>query len=414
MFYRKDAGVALAVLSLLASAGFAMAETKVETPKLSLESSVLNLEDAAPKGLLMQGLEKVGVTETYGINLYGWVQAGYTYNVRNHDVPAGQQKVYPGTFNHEAKNNIMLNQVSLIAERLVDTSGDKFDIGGKVWVLYGTDANVINATGMEIYRGMDAYSPQYQFEFVEAYVDIAPGIEGLTIRAGKFATPVGYEYINPTINAFYSHTWLYSLQPFTHVGAHAIYTVNEQWTVAGGVIRGWDDALEDKNDVISGWAQVAYTPNKQWSYYLTAMVGPENAGDNDHYRTTLNPIVVYKATDALSFGFEGMYVYDGGINGGGYGDIYGGAGYVGYVINEMFTANARAEATHTYTNGNNITYYSLTLGVTITPLPKDPIGSNLKLRPEVRYDFSTDNVFLTESQAFQDQWTIGGDVIFTF
>ena len=47
---------------------------------------------------------------------------------------------------------------------------------------------------------------------------------------------------------------------------------------------------------------------------LNYTVGPENAGDNSHYRTALNPIFAWQVTDAFKVAVEGYYVYDGGLN----------------------------------------------------------------------------------------------------
>ena len=61
-----------------------------------------------------------------------------------------------------------------------------------------------------------------------------------------------------------------------------------------------------------------------------------------------------------------------------------------------------------------INVYSTTVGVTIKPLPKDPIGKNLSIRPEVRYDFSEDEIFSAGNDSFKDQLTFGADIIFKF
>src|SRR5262249_6316108 len=118
-----------------------------------------------------------------------------------------------------------------------------------------------------------------------------------------------------------------------------------------------------------------------------------------------------------------------------YGDVWGLAIYASYKINDMFTVNGRVEKYHAYSDGlgaqgdssdgipgfndanghvPTINVYEATLGVTITPMPKDPWLKGLMIRPEIRYDWSEDHLLPTNSHNFRDQLTFGADVIFQF
>lgn len=431
MLTRKGVTLAL-VAAVAASASVALAEA----PTLTLADAT-----AAPRAPLMAGLDRLGAASTldkYGLNIYGWVEAGYSYNhrrqTRESSVTGDAPKVWPGVFNHEAGDTMMLNQVVLRFERTVDTK--KFDVGGMIEIMYGQDAAGIHASGLG-YNGDDPsqsssekggagdrYHPNYQFDIVQAYVDVAPGVPGLKIRAGKFVTLLGYEYINPNQNAFYSHSYLFSSIPFTHVGVVAFYDINDQWHVAGGITRGWDIATEDNNKcAVDGIFRIGYTPNKAWSFYLNGTVGPEKIGDSSHYRIAIDPVVTWAVTDRLSLGAEGLYVYDGGLQGyapegfsHAYGDIWGVALYASYKINEYCTLNGRAEKAHFYVSESAINFYEFTIGTTITPFPKDPWGSGLKIRPEARYDMTdkAGGAIPGNNGPHRDQWTFAVDVIYAF
>ena len=56
--------------------------------------------------------------------------------------------------------------------------------------------------------------------------------------------------------------------------------------------------------------------------------------------------------------------------------------------------------------------FEVTLGVTIVPMPNDEIGRNLKIRPEIRYDWSTEDFF--DGLTKDNQFTAAVDVIFNF
>lgn len=431
MFTRKYAAVATAVCSLLVSAGFAKADAK---SNLTLDPQVVSLDDAAPQGLTMQGLRQIGVGQTLdnlGINIYGFIEGGYTYNLRHH---GGEGNTVPGPFAGNKGNHIQLDQLDLAVERLVDAK--KFDVGGKLEVLYGTDGAFIHSNGLAW-----GQTDLYQVDLTQAYIDInLPVMGGLKVRGGKFVTLASVETINPTTNAFYSHSYIFNAVNFAETGLIGFLTINDQLSVAGGISRGWDQCLQDNNGAIDGIGQVTYNVNKDIAITTNFSFGPEDNDDTSHYRTMINPTLNWKVNSALTLGADTLFVYDGARNESitgtvpAYGDNYGVALYAGYVVNDYLTANVRGEWFYDYTGQytsalanqsltflNNTSFpnsnlYELTLGVTITPMPKDNIGKNLSLRPEVRYDCSEDRLYEVGNQgrAFRDQWTVAMDVIFKF
>ena len=455
MYYRKDA-VFMAVAGLLASSGFAMADATPKT-SLSLDPTVLRADDASSEGLLMMGLGKAGAAQAIKdakLNIYGWVETGYTFNHRHAGSGRNAPVITPGPFNHEYGNHFMLNQLVLRVEKQIDPK--KFEIGGMVELMYGSDAARIHATGLG-YNGSDATDdngtisgpvddlavanlhPIWQFDVPQAYVDIGvPVGNGLRLRVGKFVTLLGYETIDPRTNPFYSHSYLFNAVPFTQLGVMGDYKVNDNLEVQLGVTRGWDIALEDNNGcAIDVLGQVAYKFNDQINAVVNFSVGPENGAypaegkhDSGHYRVAIDPIVYWQVTKALKVGVEGLYIYDGGINGNGtddthhYGDVWGAAGYVGYTVNDMLTINGRLEKAHVNlasfggtSQDSDINLYEITLGVTVTPLPKDPYLKGLSIRPEIRYDFTDAGrgAFTANGgTSYKDQLTFAADVIFAF
>lgn len=461
MFHRKDA-VYLAVAGLLVSSGLAKAADAPST-KLSLDPTVLTADDAAapaPRAPLMDLLDKAGAAkplDSIGLNIYGWIESGYTYNHRHHGssgTSGSSSAIVPGPFNHEVGNHYMLDQVDLRFERDVDTS--KFDVGGMVEVQYGTDAKLIHSSGLN-FGGTDPstdnnppdavndkYQANYEFDLTQAFVDVnLPVGNGLTIRVGKFVTLLGYESIDPLLNPFYSHSYIFNALPFTQTGVLGMYKVNDQFSVKAGITRGWDQSLEDSGPAggtcaIDGLGQFIWTPNKQLTAQLTWGVGPEDFGDTSHYRVVADPNITYQVTDAFSVGFEGLYIYDGGLNGNGgsvvpptithaYGDVWGGDLYLTYVVNKYFTLNSRFEKYHTSTDndgavsapsGGSLSIYSITLGTTITPMPDNDWGKNVLIRPEIRYDFSDSSAnppfAVPGGNNQKDQLTFAADVIVKF
>jgi hypothetical protein len=432
----------MAVAGLLACSGAAFADASPKT-SLSLDPSVIKADDSSSDALLMMGLDKAGLAKPLKdakINIYGWLETGYTYNHR-HDNAGNNPVIVPGPFNHEFGNHYMINQLDLRFERQVDPT--KWDVGGMVEVMYGSDAGRIHATGLG-YNGSDPTDdntpsdslavanlhPILQFDIPQAYIDVGvPVGNGLKVRVGKFVTLLGYETIDPRGNPFYSHSYLFNAVNFTNVGVMTDYKVNDNLEIQTGITRGWDIALEDNNEcAIDVLGQVAYKFNDSLNLLFNYNVGPENKGDTGHYRVVLDPVVYWQVTKALKAGVEAMYIYDGGINGSPgdthhYGDVWGAAAYLGYTVNDMLTVNARLEKVHVdigsfggMSFSNPTSLYEITLGVTVVPMPKDPYLKGLSIRPEIRYDFtdSSAGAFNAHSTTYKDQLTFAADVIMTF
>ena len=102
---------------------------------------------------------------------------------------------------------------------------------------------------------------------------------------------------------------------------------------------------------------------------------------------------------------------------GGTAQWYGIAGYLALTLNEYLTTNLRGEyygdsRGFTLGTGKRENLFEVTLNLNIKPFAGDPIGQNLMIRPEVRYDGSTDPFFKNGSS--RGQFTFGVDAYFTF
>ncbi len=270
----SEKAILMSIAGLLAAASCAWGDSLPKTT-LSLDPSAITAtadDDAAPsQGLLMMGLDKVGVgkpLEDAKINIYGWLETGYTFNNRHSSQSSGTV-IIPGPFNHEFGNHYMINQFDLRFERQVAT--DKFDIGGMIELMYGSDAARIHSTGLG-YDGSDPTDdnspvdnlahdnlhPILQFDIPQAYLNInLPIGSGLQLMIGKWVALLGYETIDPTANPFYSHSYLFSDVPGTQTGIIGSYQVNEALGLKFGFSRGWDIALEDNNSAIDVLGQVS-------------------------------------------------------------------------------------------------------------------------------------------------------------
>jgi hypothetical protein len=384
---------------------------------------------ATPKPL-MSVLDKAGIAKPLndaGINIYGFVEGGYTYSA---SAPPGN--VITGRVFDTKHERIVLDQLDLTIERVIDygaaAKAGKFDIGGRFEALYGWDAGLIHSSGLYdnpatlgVSKGYysSRTQPENQFDINQAYLDVAvPLGTGLRVRAGKFVTPLGAEVINPTGNALYSHSYLFGFAiPFTQTGIIGEYKLNDDWLIDAGITRGWNQSIRDNNGSPDFLGTVTWTPQesdalKKWTVAVSLSEGPQGTHDNHDWWTVIDIVATYLATDKVTLKLNADY-----------GDAphsgqwYGIAGYASYVLNPVVTLNARAEW---YSDQNGFTLglvgannvYEATAGVAITPFPNSDIGKNLVIRPEVRVDYSDKRFYDGATDHYQ--FTAALDAYFVF
>src|ERR1035437_2253781 len=386
---------------------------------------------APPSGLLMTALGKAGLDEPLnkaGINIYGYVEGGYMYDVTaqgNHDGPT-----FIG-FN-SFKNTPILDKVSLNVERTVDPTKKKFDVGFRVEGIYGADAAFIHSNGM-----WDTQTDRNQWDLLQGWLDVTLPDLPVRIRVGKWIELAGFEQFSANIyGAFgdptralysYSYQFLYA-EPGTQTGALATWVLNPQWTFDAGFTRGWNQSVRDANDSLDFLGRVTFTPSDKTSVIFMMTEGPEfpagvgrnlPRGDNSHWWTALDLVITQKVTDKLSLGLGFDYVETPRIPGltGGAKQWGGVADYVSYAFDSRFTLNTRLEwykdAANGFSTGAPVSanYFAPRVGVAIKPFPKDNILSDLLFRPEVRYDHSDHSVF---NSGDRNQFTFSVDALFTF
>ncbi len=415
-WFEVKAALAAAVMACFGSSAWAGTAADAGQQSLSLEPAPKYLAEAAPdRTPLMELLGTVGLAQTlekHNITAYGWVEASYTWNFDKPASDINHGRVFD--FEHDEFN---LNQFDINIEKVVEVTGDKFDWGGRVEFMWGSDAGLIHSNNLFDWYD-DARDPDEQFDLVQAYFDFAlPVGNGLKVRAGKFATLMGYETISPLTTPFYSRSFLFGYAiPFTQTGVEFSYQLNKQWLVETGIFRGWEQALEDNNDTISYHFKLGWTPSDKWNIIAQFVTGPEQEDDQEDWRTVFDFIVSYAVTDKWSLAMNADYGYEEGAQADNTrAQWYGVAAYSSHKMSDAVTFNLRGEwfsdqdGTRTTVAGN---YYEATAGFWIKPFAKDRWGKNLIVRPELRFDWADENVF--DDGADDTQVTAAVDVILTF
>jgi Putative beta-barrel porin-2, OmpL-like. bbp2 len=320
----------------------------------------------------------------HGARIYGWADFGYTY-----------ASTGPGLLSVEPRENrfgneFLVNQLALVLEKPIKS--DELSFGYNATFYAGADAALLRPRG-----GFTTFDPRFGADFRQLYVSAHLPVlteGGVDIKAGRMGTIIGYESALAPYRPFYSndYQWFYA-QDGAFTGILATLHVNKQLDVINGVTLGANTffTLRGQGPCYIGQVNYWLTEEKKTllsgSVYLgdqAIFAAPGLAGNFD---TTVELRLQHDFSKYQTIVLESDMGWDQRIPGIGTGEWY--SFYV-ILINHLgctLDFNLRAEwfddvqGTRT---GFATNYEELTLGLDYHP------QKWLRLRPEIRGDFSND------------------------
>jgi Putative beta-barrel porin-2, OmpL-like. bbp2 len=189
------------------------------------------------------------------VQIYGWINPGFNFSTSRHsNLPEGYN-IFP--------NRLDLDQAVVYVERVPDTvQTDHIDWGFRAGEMYGIDYHFTTAKGWLSQQLLQDHR-QYGFDPLMEYFDLyIPQIaDGLNIRVGRFISVPDIEAQLAVNNYTYSHSLLFSYDPFTQTGIIGTLKLNDHWLVNLGFSAGNDIAPWASGAKPSLTACVAYTFN---------------------------------------------------------------------------------------------------------------------------------------------------------
>ena len=185
--------------------------------------------------------------------LYGWIEPTVNGSTSS-------QSNAPEA-NDPFSNRVELNQFVIYLERLPDSvQRDHFDWGYHLTSLFGTDYRYTTDKGYLSFQLLSD-NRQYGFDPSMEYVDLYfPKVaNGMNLRIGRFISIPGIEAQLSPNNYSFSHSLLYSVDPFTDTGALATVQLSPQWLVQAGITASHDVAPWTSDARPTGTACVSYT-----------------------------------------------------------------------------------------------------------------------------------------------------------
>ena len=406
-----------ACIGLLGAVGSAVAESADEVPQdVPVEAAPEVTTEVPETNFLTEHLVGAERANTLGLSVRGWLSQGVTLNGESQDSNFNG----PVSFNDRA-NEYQLNQLYFILERSIDKTSDKFDLGGRVDFMYGTDAQFTQATGWDVGWVEPDTSRFYQVAMPQMFLEgLVPVGSGLTVKAGHFYTLIGNEVVTAPDNFFYSHAYTMQYgEPFTHTGVLFSYALSDSVSLTAGVTRGWDNMSEVDKDP-QGIGAIAWSDGDTTATFsLTS--GNEAPSLN---RTMYSLVVGHQITDRLKYTFQHDWGYqEEGAASGAAAHWYGVNQYLTYATSDKVSLGLRAEwfrdadgvrvaGVRSGSPGAESDYVGITAGLNYQ------VTSCLRIRPELRYDVQLRDDSSVPS-AFADadsvnQWTTAVDAILQF
>jgi hypothetical protein len=216
--------------------------------------------------------------------VYGWVEPTVNFSSSTH-------RNYPEA-NDIYSNRFEMDQFVVYVERLPDSvQREHVDVGYHLTSFYGTDYRFTTDKGY-FSSQLLVHDRQYGFDPVLEYVDVyVPHVaQGMNIRAGRFISIPGIEAQLTPNNYMFSHSLLYTVDPFTDTGVLATIKLNDKWLVQAGITASHDVAPWTSDARPSATVCASYTTSSvNDNFYLCA-----NGINNGKY--AYNNVQQYDAT----------------------------------------------------------------------------------------------------------------------
>ncbi|TVM04275.1 MAG: hypothetical protein CV087_01150 [Candidatus Brocadia sp. WS118] len=249
----------------------------------------------------------------------------------------------------------------------------------------------------------------------------APVGKGVDFKFGKFATWIGAELWESVDNPNFSRSLLYqNAIPFTNTGLAISYPLLDQLTTTFYLVNGWDTFVDNNDSKTLGY-QFNWKISDNTNFIVNGSHGAEQDEDieakaDGNIRHFWDLILALKPFEKTAFNLNFDFGTEEGaagsasgfVDGHGNGKWWGFSGIVSQDITDYFGLALRGEYFDDK-DGARIGVSALHLWeVTLTANFK--IRENLLVRPEIRYDEASQDIF----NGHNDQLTTAIDVAYLF
>ena len=361
------------------------------------------------------------------IKIYGWADPSVTFGTSQRSNVPLSYSIVP--------NSLQLSQAILIFERVTDSvQKDNIDWGFKFTQLYGIDYRYTTAKGW-FSDQLLKHNRLYGYDPLQLYTDLyLPHVaEGMIIRFGRYISPIDIEAQLSPENYLYTHSLMYTYDPYTFTGIQFITKIADQFTLqigahAGNDMAPWTTSSQPNGEFLLKW--VSRSGND-------SLFGGVDSVGKGQYLNGHDDLQVaaltwsHKFTERLHTLTESYYIWErNALQGGtvtngppqsffeavgpgkflpGISDSFGLVNYTPYKLSDKSYIVLRNDVLYDprgFRTGVPGTVAEVTLGwiYHITPWCVS--------RPEIRFDYGTQKVY--DNNTKRDQFTFNWDIIVRF
>jgi hypothetical protein len=371
----------------------------------------------------------LGLTKSR-VKIYGWVDVGG-------DLSSSKKSNAPTSYDI-IPNSIVLDQLGIKFDKQPDMSQtDHFDWGFLSTTIYGTDYRYTTGLGYFSTQLLE-HNQKYGIDPAEAYVLLYwPKIaDGMVLKLGRYISPADIEAQWATDNYLYSHSLMFTVDPYTFTGAQATFKLGSYWQLEAGVHAGNDMAPWSSSAQINGLLMARWV-SKDNSNSLYGGINALGNGDYTRGHDDLQMLVMtwgIKFNETLHMMTEAYYMWQyhalvgGDVNYGPAQPFFEGVGpgapikgteYAQGFVNYFQILTSKKDYISIRTDflndpqGGRTGYATLYSSHTIGFVHY--FNDYIRIRPEIRYETAyADDVTPYDNGTKKNQWTLAGDLIVRF
>jgi len=326
----------------------------------------------------------------------GWIDMGVYTNSHgfNNNGP-----MYTGS---KRRTDFVMNQLYLSAEKEMNTRRG-FDWGARADLVYGAHAGSMQTGDGSFDDGWGLNKHRYAMSAYKLYGTL--GYKDLSVKVGKFGTPIGWESSASKNNFFYSHSYCYWIEPATHMGILTDYHLTKDLTVSAGWVTGMDSSFANPNNNRGVLAGLEYAlADNATMYYWFSSGKQHDDGAEDYFMQSL--CFEWELTKRFTYVLQYNLRNDN-FDAAPRESSYGINNHFLFKMNDRWGVGTRFEWLQNNSgliasdNGSMPVafrgdFYQITLGLNWNP------WENVSIRPEVRYDWCEGATPFGQSNKFGD------------
>jgi hypothetical protein len=262
---------------------------------------LIGVDATAPNYPMQKAL---GFTQSK-VKIYGWVDVGGDLSTSKHSNAPTSYDLVP--------NSVELDQFAIKIDKQPNTAQtDHFDWGFLSTTIFGTDYRYTTAKGYfsdQLLKHNNLYGVDpAEFYGLLYFPRIA---DGMILKAGRYISPADIEAQWAPDNYLYSHSLMFTVDPYTFTGVQATFKLGSYWQLEVGAHAGNDMAPWSNSAQLNGLLMARWV-SKNNNNSIYGGINSLGNGDYKNQHDDLQMVVMtwgHKFSSAVHMMTEAYYMW---------------------------------------------------------------------------------------------------------